>query len=102
MPGRTLSLVAACWTGAVLILGCATPSTREAPMPMSSVHDVPDSIWTRLASRRIFFGHQSVGGNIMDGVAELARENPRLGLHVSGDERALAAGQAAFAHALIG
>lgn len=37
----------------------------------------------RLAERRIFFGHQSVGSNIMEGVAALAREDPSLGLRVA-------------------
>ncbi len=95
--GAVGALIAA---GAVFVLGCAVPSPREAPVS-ESLRDVPDSLWARLGAQRIFFGHQSVGGNIMDGVAEVAREHPRFGLHVRVDEDVAASGPA-FTHALIG
>jgi len=69
---------------------------------MTSLNAVPDSDWAKLASRRIFFGHQSVGGNVMDGVAELVREQPRLAVRVAAGESALAAGGGVFAHELLG
>jgi len=55
-----------------------------------------------LARRRVFFGHQSVGSNIMEGVAALARENPSLGLRVA--DLAVPAGGAGgfFGHGKVG
>jgi hypothetical protein len=44
--------------------------------------DVTPGEWDRLASRRIFFGHHSVGGNILDGVAKLLQEHPGIRLRV--------------------
>jgi len=38
--------------------------------------------WERLAHRRIFFGHQSVGGNLIDGVQRVLAENPQIRLRV--------------------
>jgi hypothetical protein len=84
------------------VVGCRSPAQREAPVSVSFVDEVPDSVWAHLATRRIFFGHQSVGGNLMDGVAEIARLEPRLGLRVSGDEATLDDGRGAFVHELIG
>lgn len=64
---------------------------------MSSTPSVPRladasaADWARLASRRVFFGHQSVGGDILQGVAEVLASNPQLGLRVveSADPRAM-------------
>src|SRR5579862_4664972 len=35
-----------------------------------------------LTTKRIFFGHQSVGDNIVDGIRDLAVEDPRLHLNL--------------------
>jgi hypothetical protein len=40
------------------------------------------SNWAALAGRRIFFGHQSVGYNIVDGVTELLRQNQQPVLRI--------------------
>lgn len=56
------------------------PDAPEAPQP--SFAEVSDSQWRALAARRIFFGHQSVGGNIMDGVQEVLADHPEIPLHV--------------------
>ena len=36
----------------------------------------------RLSTRRIFFGHQSVGANILDGIRDLLSSDPRLKLRI--------------------
>jgi len=41
----------------------------------------PDG-WKRLSERRVFFGHQSVGKNLVDGLSDLIRANPRVPLRV--------------------
>lgn len=38
--------------------------------------------WARLGQARIYFGHQSVGFNIIDGVQDLLRLRPSIGLRV--------------------
>lgn len=55
-----------------------------------------------LVSRRIFFGHQSVGSNIMDGVASLVREDPSLGLRVVEADSIPSLQGGYFAHGAIG
>lgn len=65
---------------------CGRESTMQAPAPEPpryAFRDVSDAQWRQLASRRIYFGHQSVGGNIMDGVAEVLAAHPGLGLRVA-------------------
>ena len=61
-------------TGACLVFGLAAGATslqsREKSMPSISKSEIET-----VASRRIVFGHQSVGENILDGVKKLARKN---------------------------
>ena len=48
--------------------------------PTSTV--LPQASWDRLAQRRVYFGHQSVGYNILDGVADILRVQPFVRLRV--------------------
>ena len=55
---------------AVLAAGCGDVAEKQA-LPASDVKaDLAD-----LARARVFFGHQSVGGNVLDGLSALASEN---------------------------
>ena len=83
-----------------LVGGCAPRGGEGETVKMSAIGDVPDSAWTQLAARRIYFGHQSVGGNIMQGVAALVAAEPRLGLRVLESAPADSAG--AFVHGDVG
>src|SRR5438067_4259951 len=55
----------------------------------------------RLSHRRIFFGHQSVGMNLLDGVRQIAGRYPEVALHVveTSDAGELAPGT--FAHGFM-
>jgi hypothetical protein len=86
---------------AALLGGCAREAVKEGPVQRSTIADVPDSAWTALAARRVYFGHQSVGENVMDGVADVLAAEPRLGLRVVTDEAAPDAG-GAFLHGPVG
>jgi len=68
----------------------------------ASLREVPDTAWQSLGTKRIFFGHQSVGGNIMEGVREVVRDEPRIGLRVAEGEDSLAGGAVLFAHGRVG
>ena len=57
--------------------GPGTPRDRTGPSPP----DVSDSI-RQLESVRVFFAHQSVGDNVMDGVKALIKEAPGPSLDV--------------------
>lgn len=65
--------------------GCrseAVPLAIEPPEPSRTIAEIPADVWQRLASRRIFFGHQSVGANIVDGLKILLAENPQIDLRI--------------------
>lgn len=48
-----------------------------------SIEDIPTSDWKTLATKKIYFGHQSVGKNILDGIKELMHENGQIELNIS-------------------
>jgi hypothetical protein len=48
----------------------------------TNLDDITDAQWQRLASRKIYFGHQSVGRNLLEGVRELMAENPKIRLNI--------------------
>ncbi|CAM3391187.1 hypothetical protein G4177_31525 [Corallococcus sp. ZKHCc1 1396] len=82
--------------GALLItlpLGAAASEPAKADATQAGLE--------RLSHRRVFFGHQSVGGNILDGVRGLTPGAPAPALvEVKDATAALAPGT--FAHALVG
>jgi len=83
-----------------LAAGCGSPPGGEERGQMASLDEVPDSAWTTLAAKRIYFGHQSVGDNIMQGVSDLVSAQAKLGLRVLAAEGADSG--SAFVHGLIG
>lgn len=48
---------------------------QQNPIPFRSLESTDQAALQRLASRTIFFGHQSVGYNIIHGIQDLMKEN---------------------------
>jgi hypothetical protein len=71
----------------------------NAPPRLSPAKGEGDAL-RRVAQRRILFGHQSVGGNVLDGLARLAREHSDAGLRIAAVESL--PGAPAIAHLRIG
>ncbi len=87
--------------GALLVmcatLACGQGERREDAM--TTAGQVSAAEWETLAARRVVFGHQSVGVNILDGVRALAAA-AQVPLSIR-EERA-AAGEAGIAHFKVG
>jgi len=76
---------------------------RWSRQPRRTLQGVDPRLWERLTRQRVFFGHQSVGQNILDGVAVLMPSNRRLRLNLvalEGDAEPPAGG--ILAHAEVG
>lgn len=71
---------------------------RPAPVPSDRL---PQKVWGSVAKKKIYFGHMSVGFNILDGVHDLAREE-RITLNIVETSDPAAFGKAIFAHSPIG
>lgn len=100
--GRTRALGLAVGLLGLTACGGMMVEGTETAEPLPQLSDVTDAQWAALARRQIFFGHQSVGYNIMDGVADVLAANPRIALSVV-ESRDLDSSQApAFRHAAVG
>jgi hypothetical protein len=98
-------LFTAAFTLALLTAAGCQQETRSGTMTtlqLPKLTDVDSAAWARLAQRRIFFGHQSVGRNIMDGVVDVLEANPRIKLWVIESKRLDGATAAGFYHARVG
>ena len=74
---RWVSLLLSC--AALLTAACRGGAVRQEVVHGASLGEVPDPAWRDLATKRLFFGHQSVGDNIMEGVGDIVRAEPRIG-----------------------
>ncbi|HEY9653167.1 MAG TPA: hypothetical protein V6C95_21090 [Coleofasciculaceae cyanobacterium] len=48
----------------------------------SDIKSVPESAWVALSQKRILFGHQSVGNNIVRGIKDILHDNPQIKLNI--------------------
>ena len=56
--------------------------TETDKVTLPSIDDVPAESWAKLAGKKIFFGHKSVGYNIIDGLADVMNEHDYIKLNV--------------------
>jgi hypothetical protein len=83
--------------------GCrGVEETAVGPKGGIPLDNVPAAAWEKLAGKRIFFGHQSVGYNIMDGVDTLLKENPFIRLTIVETTAPSRFDAPVFAHAKVG
>ncbi len=67
----------------LLFAGCAnTVQSLDATATRASLRDIDDATWQILAQRKIFFAHQSVGANVLEGIDDLRQENPQVKLNI--------------------
>lgn len=59
----------------------ATPLDPER-VDLSALDQVPAEVWAQLRTRRIYFGHQSVGGNVIAGMEWILSRRPDIGLRI--------------------
>jgi hypothetical protein len=67
-----------------------------------SIDDVPREYWAKLAEKKIFFGHQSVGYNIIEGIKDIMRERNYIKLNIVKTREPEQFDQPIFAHAQVG
>lgn len=64
--------------------------------------DTPPDAWERLNRKTLFFGHHSVGRNILNGIADVMATYPSLHLRIVKTEDAGQINEAILAHASVG
>jgi len=77
-------------------------STEMSDNRLPTIDSIPKDDWKSLAGKKIFFGHKSVGYNIIDGVKDLIREHDYIKLNIVETSDPNAFDQPIFAHAQVG
>ncbi|HET6465454.1 MAG TPA: SGNH/GDSL hydrolase family protein [Nitrospiria bacterium] len=82
--------------------GCGEETVKSETVHLSSISDVPLSDWQKLSRMKIYFGHQSVGNNIMDGIAQIMKSNNDIKLNIVKIGALPSFDEPVFAHEEIG
>lgn len=88
----------------LLTLGM-TPSvggTMNSQNHYKTLNEIPVNAWEKLAQKRIYFGHQSVGFDIMDGVLDIIQENSEIHLNIIETTDMVNSQNGIFAHSRVG
>ena len=75
---------------------------RGDDISISDLQEVPPARWQALAGKRIYFGHKSVGAEILAGLADIQRQLPQIELRVSNGDPASLSGKPGLADSSIG
>jgi hypothetical protein len=96
---RAVSLLLFCSTILLLCGGCGSGGQGDAMQPIDGVQE---QTWEELGMRKIYFGHQSVGQNILDGVAEILTAHPEIDLEIVETDDPGRFGKPLLAHGRVG
>ncbi len=67
----------------LIITSCSREdNVKNTTYYMSSLKNIPQQKWDQLAQQKIYFGHQSVGYNMMDGIEMVLKENQNIKLNI--------------------
>ena len=87
---------------AALIMYSPKIKTDTNKTILPSIDDVPREYWEKLAGKKIFFGHKSVGYNIIDGIKDVVRERDYIKLNIVETHEPVEFDQPIFAHSQVG
>ncbi len=91
-----------CLIVAVLIGLCEAEQSKKG-RGVEKIQNITTKQWESLSEKKIFFGHQSVGYNILDGVRILMEKYPNIQLNIEETVKPTSfTGRGIFAHAKIG
>lgn len=66
----------------LFIFSCSGGEMSHEKVTYGSLKDVPESKWQKLAQKKVFFGHQSIGDNIIAGIEDIMKTNPSIKMNI--------------------
>ena len=84
------------------LLSCEGNEKKGITMQYDKIEEVPIGNWNNLSNNRIFFGHQSVGNNIVQGLIDIEKNYPYISLNVIETDHLPENMEGFFAHAYMG
>jgi len=94
--------------GIVLVMGlflfnsCQEKGMEILHKSYSRLDQISQDRWDALSQRKIFFGHKSVGANIIEGLKEVIAQRPNIKLNIRETTDPADFIEPVFAHSLIG
>ena len=85
-----------------IIFGCTGDKMKTPKSTLPQLNSVTAEKWQQLSQKKIYFGHQSVGYNILDGVRDLMSTNPQIKLNIIETKNPADLDAPAFAHSPVG
>ena len=83
-------------------LSCEDSKMRAAKNSVRLSERLPDDSLRRLSQQTIYFGHQSVGYNILEGIRDILKEYPQQALNIVKTREPATSKAPFFAHSSIG
>ena len=86
----------------IILMGCEGGKMADSAAIKAQLSEVPDSAWKSLNEKRTYFGHQSVGNNVIAGIVDIQSRDNRINLRILKLEAATALKEPGFYHSQIG
>jgi hypothetical protein len=83
-------------------ISCSGGEMSKETIKFPSIKDVSVSKWEKLAQKKIYFGHQSVGHNIIEGIRDLIKEYSDISLNIVETSNQANFELGIFAHSKVG
>jgi hypothetical protein len=74
---KKIKLISLIFILSILSISCKGGKMSDKAVPLTPIENINESIWRKLSQKKIYFGHQSVGNNIIKGLEDILNENPR-------------------------
>jgi hypothetical protein len=84
------------------IFSCNGGKMEGKDIHYNSLNDIDTTLWKKLSQKKIYFGHKSVGNNIMAGIKDLLNENTKIKLNVVETDNSSDFNVGIFAHSKAG
>lgn len=101
---KKVNITISIWLLALLImaLGCSGDKMEQKKYSHNNLNEVSDTVWEKLSKQKFYFGHQSVGFNIMDGIQDLMKDYSGFMLKVVETRDGNDITPGVFAHSRVG
>lgn len=88
-----------------MLTSCNKPNNMESVQSHSErmkLNELSESVWDSLSNTTIYFGHQSVGSNIIAGIEDVLKDNPEIKLNIKSYDADLKQFQSGLYHERVG
>ncbi len=83
----------------ICVIGCERSNMK---VDLTELKNISQEKWDALANKKIYFGHQSVGYNIIDGLNDIIKEIPEMKLNIKETKNPNDLNTGIFAHSSVG